>query len=188
MNRDFFLQPTLVVARQLLGCVLTSRNNEGETAGQIVETEAYLGSNDPASHSHRGLTKRNQAMFGQPGTIYVYFTYGMHLCLNLVTGSPGVGEAVLIRALEPLQGLSLMRHRRRREDIHDLCSGPAKLAQALGITLADNSVSLNEDRFSLKLGEVQSSQKIITAPRIGIRQAEKLPYRFYYANNSFVSK
>jgi len=127
-EEDFLSGSAPEVAKNLLGCVL--RN--GGTAGIIVETEAYS-QDDAASHSFRGLTKRNSPMFGAPGTIYVYFTYGMHNCFNIVTNEEGIGEAVLIRALEPIEGAEIMKKRRGTENIRELCSGPARLVQALGI-------------------------------------------------------
>lgn len=188
LERDFFLQPTPLVAQQMLGLILSSRDQDGLTAGRIVETEAYLGSDDPAAHSYRGETPRTKVMFGEPGHAYVYFTYGMHTCLNVVTAPKGTGHAVLIRALEPLKGVELMRQRRDQTDVHQLCSGPAKLSQALGITLKDNGRNLLDDqKLSLTLGE-RENIKIVTTTRIGIKKAADLPLRFYVKDSLFISK
>lgn len=137
LPRDFYLQPTVQVAQALLGQVLRHQQPAGPTAGIIVETEAYL-QGDPGSHASRSRTRRNAPMFAGPGTIYVYRIYGVHCCLNVVTQPEGVPEAILIRALEPVAGLDLMRQRRGVDRLEDLCSGPGKLVQALGIGLEHN--------------------------------------------------
>lgn len=187
LTREFFLQPTLVVAQQLLGRELLVAGVDGVVGGRIVETEAYLGADDPAAHSFRGQTPRTKMMFGAPGVAYVYFVYGLHTCLNVVTAPQGVGHAVLIRALEPTRGIKLMQQRRGQSDIHTLCSGPAKLTEALGVTLNDNGTDiLASDRFILG-GESVSQEEVAVGPRIGIRQATELPYRFYVKSSSFVS-
>jgi DNA-3-methyladenine glycosylase len=154
------------VAAQLLNLVLTS----GETAGRIVEVEAYDGANDQASHAFRGQTARNTTMFGPPGLLYVYFTYGMHYCANVVCREEGVAGAVLIRALEPLVGLEMMRARRGREEpVNRICAGPAKLCQALGITRADDGTNLLDDSRIRLLDDGTSPPKIAeTRRRIGL--------------------
>src|SRR5687767_2045780 len=134
LPRSFYEQETITVAKQLLGKVLVHKSFGGVTAGKIVETEAYLEQDDPANHAARGQTVRNAAMFGPPGYSYIYLIYGMYSCFNVVTGAEGVGEAVLIRALEPLEGIDVMQQRRSIQDVHKLCNGPGKLVIAMGIT------------------------------------------------------
>ena len=163
------------------------------TVGRIVETEAYL-SNDPASHGFIGKTKRNSVLFGPVGHAYVYFIYGMHYCFNVVTGQVGSGEAVLIRALEPLQGIPLMQQRRKVEKLSLLCSGPARLVQALAITPAFNGLSLLDGPLQLWSAESLSSfpivqgTDIVETTRIGIAKAKELPLRFYIKGNSHISR
>lgn len=168
---------TLQAAKQLLGCVLVCESPEGTTKGVIVETEAYL-QDDPACHASRGKTKRNAPMFGPPGTAYVYFTYGMHYCFNVVTNDEGVGEAVLIRAIEPIEGEELMRSRRGREPLSD---GPAKLVQAMGFGMELNGHDLSEK--PLYIEERPCSGRILTDTRIGISKGKELPYRFILQRN-----
>lgn len=185
LDREFYAAPTLSVARNLLGQVLVRSSSRGDRAGIIVETEAYT-QNDPACHASRGKTRRNAAMFGLAGTAYVYFIYGMHYCFNVVTAPEGIGEAVLIRALEPIAGISLMEEARGLNDVKLLCSGPARLCQALDITAALDGVSLTGDTLFIRAGS--QPQSIVTASRIGISVGRDLPYRFYLAGNKFVSK
>lgn len=181
LPKNFFSKSTLEVARNLLGCYLIS----GSCVGKIVETEAYLW-NDPASHSFRGKTQRNSAMFGKAGTVYVYFIYGNHYCFNIVTNKEGVGEAVLIRALEPVNGIELMKKRRGIEEVNKLCNGPGKLVQALGISKEDNGKSLLRGKLRLKKGV--KVRMIKECERIGIVNGKELPYRFYIEGNKFVSR
>ena len=155
---------------------------------KIVETEAYH-QDDPASHSFRGLTPRTAPMFQAGGRLYVYFTYGMHYCFNIVTGPEGVGEAVLIRAAEPLNGVKIMQYNRDIRDKYNLTNGPGKLAQAMGIKDTDLSGKLlNKSSIMLEKGEKIGPKDIAAAPRIGIRQAAEQPWRFYIKDNRFVSK
>lgn len=185
LKQDFYSRSTLDVARDLLGQVLVRRSSQGACAGIIVETEAYT-QNDPACHANRGKTKRNSTMFGRPGLGYVYLIYGMHYCFNAVTAGAGIGEAVLVRALEPLAGISLMEKRRGIYDKKLLCSGPARLCQALGITTADDGIDLLEDTIFILEGKAPA--KIIRTKRIGISQGQDLLYRFYTADNIYVSR
>lgn len=180
-------KPTVEVAKSLLGSVLVHRTPEGETAGRIVETEAYL-FDDPACHGFRGKTPRNAPMFGPPGHAYIYFIYGMYHCFNVVTAPAGIGEAVLIRALEPLRGIDLMQKRRpHAKAIHQLCNGPGKLVLAMGITPHLNGMSLTKSPLTIQKGE-NSRFTIVSCGRIGIKNGQELPLRFYIEGNAFVSK
>ncbi|AVP56613.1 DNA-3-methyladenine glycosylase [Pulveribacter suum] len=155
--------------------------------GRIVETEAYDRS-DPASHSFRGPTARNAAMFGPPGRAYVYRSYGVHWCLNLVCGSEGDGAAVLIRALAPTHGLAAMRARRGMQDERLLCAGPGRLAQALGIDLSLNHLPLDAPPFALLAPAVGEAPALVTGPRIGITRAADVPWRFGEAGSRYLSR
>lgn len=174
-----------MVAKDLLGCYLVTKFSEGKTVGKIVETEAYLGTDDLSSHSYKGQTVRNSVMFGPPGHAYIYFTYGVHYCLNAITGPEGVGEGVLIRALEPIEGIELMQKRRGVEEIKKLCSGPAKLVQSLGITSQLNGADLTHGPIVISL--VEKPTEIVTTTRIGITKSSYLPLRFYIKDNHFIS-
>jgi DNA-3-methyladenine glycosylase len=185
LPRHFYLQDTLAVARELLGCLLWRRGPEGVTSGFIVETEAYC-HGDPASHAARGRTPRNAMMFGPPGHAYVYFTYGMHYCFNAVTAAEGVAEAVLVRALEPVDGLNLMRARRRVQD-DQLTNGPGKLTQAMGIDREMNGRDLTDGDLVI-LGPRAHSPAIVTARRVGITRAAEQPWRFFIDGNGWVSR
>lgn len=180
--------PSLQAAPLLLGKYLVRETPRGRVKLKIVETEAYR-QDDPASHSFRGRTARTEPMFRPGGRLYVYFTYGMHYCLNIVTGSEGVGEAVLLRAAEPLEGFNIMKAYRGIDDINNLTNGPGKLAQALGIT--DTFLSskiLNKSSIYLKQGMPVHISDIISSPRIGISKATANPWRFYIKDNPYVSK
>lgn len=186
---DFYLQPTRTVARELLGCLLV-RHLDGETlVARIVETEAYLAEDDPGCHAARGRTERNSVMFGPPGSLYVYLIYGMHLCMNLVTQPEGVPEAVLLRAAEPLAGIGAMRARRGRHALKDLCSGPAKLAQAFGVTLADNSGDITRGDFFVAPAADPPGRIAITT-RVGLGEGcgEELLLRSMIADSPWISR
>lgn len=174
-------------AKKLLGCQL-ARNIDGQKIiGTIVETEAYDQS-DAASHSYRGQTPRTKVMFGPPGRAYVYFTYGMHYCFNIVCGKKGHGSAVLIRAVEPTYGIELMRKKRRIEDIHKLTNGPAKLCQAFGIDLSLNGHDVSSPPLQILPGKEVASIDIVETTRVGISRDTQRPWRFYIKGNKFVSK
>jgi DNA-3-methyladenine glycosylase len=165
----------------LLGNVLVRRTGRTVLAGRIVEVEAYLGGGDPASHAFRGRTSRNEVMFWEGGHLYVYFTYGMHFCANVVTGAEGTANAVLLRALEPLDGIRSMATRRKRKPSErgDLCSGPAKLCQAFGIARKENGTDLCGAAIWIeRREELPSSFTIEATPRIGISVAKEAPLRF----------
>ena len=187
LSEKFFRRSAVVVAKDLLGCELSIHHGKNIVSGMIVETEAYL-DDDPASHAFGGKRNRNQPMFLSGGYVYVYFIYGNHFCFNVVTGLEGVGEAVLIRALEPLNGIDLMKRRRKKSNIHDLCSGPGKLCQALGINMDINGQSIlrNPVMNVSRLKKFRSTQ-IESSHRIGIRKAVEMPYRFSVVQSEFVS-
>ena len=164
----------------MLGKVLVHHTDDGVFAGRVIETEAYL-KDDPACHASRGKTKRNSMMFGEPGRAYVYFTYGFHHCLNFVTQPTGVPEAILIRALEPLEGIALMQRNRNKERILDLCTGPGKLTQAMGISVELNGEDLTGDRLYI-VDDGFDAGEVVARPRIGIREATDELWRFYPAS------
>jgi DNA-3-methyladenine glycosylase len=169
------------VARALVGATLLVDG----VGGRIVETEAYQ-RDDPASHSHAGPTKRNAAMFGRPGDVYVYRSYGLHWCLNLVCGAPGEGSAVLIRALEPLHGIERMRMRRGLDDVRRLCAGPGRLAQALGIDGSHDGRRVDAPPFELR--PRTAPVPVASGPRIGITKAVDHPWRFGLARSPYLSR
>jgi DNA-3-methyladenine glycosylase len=184
VNRDFFGRSVHEVARDLVGCTLAV----GPTAGIIVETEAY-DATDPACHAYIGRTARNEVLFGPPGIAYVYLSYGIHSLLNAVAEPEGSAAAVLIRALEPTEGVELMRERRRQERTEDLCSGPGKLTEALGVGLDLDGADLLAPPFELSDREpAWDAAEIVTGPRIGITKAAELPWRYCAAGSRFVSR
>lgn len=186
--KNLFELDTLSVAKNLLGYTLIHESAEGITAGIIVETEAYL-QGDPACHAYRRKSVRNAPMFGDAGTIYVYQIYGMHFCVNISTNKRDIGEAVLIRALEPTVGIELMQERRKMDILKNLCSGPGKLVQALGIHKRMNDWHILDSDLKIITPKSQiADNEIITTTRIGITQGIDLPYRFYIKDNNYVSK
>jgi DNA-3-methyladenine glycosylase len=187
LDRKFYDRSTLKVAKELLGKYLVVQRDGSFLSGKIVETEAYVGFKDPASHAYRGMTPRNEVMFGDPGHAYVYITYGMHHCLNLVTEKGGYPAAVLIRALEPSDGMELMKKRRGSHKLRDLTSGPAKLCQAFDIDRKLNGADLClDDIYVEDRGEVM--KRIGSSPRIGIKEGKRRKWRFYIRDNEFVSR
>ena len=182
VGEKFFNQPTIDLARALLGKYLVF----GDLRGKIVETEAYLSRDDPGCHASRGLTPRNAPMFGPAGHTYVYFIYGMYYCLNVVSGKTGEGEAVLIRALEPEQGIEVMQKRRKTNKIENLCSGPGRLCQAFGITKEQNNLSLLTGE--LQIHNSREKPEIEISKRVGLSVAQNLELRFFVRGNRFVSK
>jgi DNA-3-methyladenine glycosylase len=187
LRREFFHRPTLKVAQDLLGKYLTVQKGKKILSGKIAETEAYIGSDDPACHASRGMTPRNRVMFGPPGHAYIYFTYGMYHCLNLVTEKEGFPAAVLIRAIEPVQGVKLMMRRRGTKKIKNLTNGPGKLCQALSLDRSLNGEDLCSGRIWVEDRGVKAS-KIKSTPRVGINQGKNKKWRFYILDSEFVSK
>jgi len=191
LPRSFYLQPTLKVARELLGLFLVRRSGRRKLIGRIVEVEAYLGSKDPASHAYRGRTPRNDVMFWKGGHLYVYFTYGMHFCSNVVTGNEGMAHAVLLRAIEPVEGIDHMRHNRkhlkkRGSDL--LCGGPARLCRAFSIGRKENGTDLCRNTIWIARDLHQRKRPgIVRSTRVGITVAKQHQWRFYLKDNLFVS-
>ena len=184
LDRDFYARSVHEVARDLIGCVV----RHGETAGRIVETESYH-MDEPACHAYAGLTERTRPLFGPPGRAYVYFSYGIHSLLNAVCEEDGIGAAVLIRALEPVDGIEEMRGRRGLQPATDLCSGPAKLTQALGVGLSLNDSSLLDGPIAVLDREPGAGQpRVVVGERIGITKAADLPWRFCDADSQHVSR
>jgi DNA-3-methyladenine glycosylase len=185
----FHDRASVEVARDLLGKTFWRRTEAGLTAGIIVETEAYDGANDPASHAWRRQTQRNAIMFGPPGYAYVYFTYGMHYCINAVTGPVGQASAVLLRAIQPIVGLDIMRERRGDHiPDRDLARGPGRLCQALGITTVDDGTDLAGDALWISETATDMPDLLIAAtPRIGITRAAERPWRFVVCDSQYVS-
>jgi DNA-3-methyladenine glycosylase len=182
VTKRFFNQPTIALARALLGKYLVC----GKLRGKIVETEAYLYRDDPGCHASRGLTPRNAPMFGSAGRTYVYLIYGMYHCLNIVSGKEGDGEAVLIRALEPVEGIELMQKRRKTKKLENLCNGPGKLTQAFGINKKYNNLALLDGK--LQIHDSRKKPEIQTSRRIGLSAGKELELRFFIKGNRFVSK
>ena len=186
LPRSFYARAATEVAPALLGQVLVRALPDGtRAAARIVEAEAY-GPDDPASHSFRGMTPRNAAMFGPPGHLYVYFTYGMHFCMNTVCGRPGEGTAVLLRAGEPLEGVEGMRERRGRERTIELCSGPGRFTQALGVNRSQDEADL-VDGGSLWVERGSRSESIETGIRVGVRETTR-SWRYWLEGSAFVSR
>jgi DNA-3-methyladenine glycosylase len=198
LPRRFYDRPTLDVARDLLGKVLVHNRRGVRTSGVIVEVEAYIGESDPACHAAPGPTARNAPLYGLPGHAYVYLNYGIHCLVNVVTESHGSPAAVLIRALEPLEGVDVMRRRRARATkgrtrrpasaiaVHDLCRGPGNLTMAMGITLAENRLDLLGERLFVEDHNIAAGD-IAWGPRIGIRVGTKTPWRAWIAGHPAVS-
>jgi DNA-3-methyladenine glycosylase len=200
ISRSFYARPTLDVARDLLGKVLVHNRRGVRASGVIVEVEAYIGEQDPACHAAPGPTRRNEPLYGPPGHAYVYLNYGIHCLVNIVTEPQGSPAAVLIRALDPIEGLGVMRRRRSRAtkrrrrrvnaepvQTHDLCRGPGNLTTALGITLAENRVDLQGDRLYVEDRRLPVGE-IVWGPRIGIRVGVEHPWRAWIREHAAVSR
>ena len=185
LPRSFYERATAAVARDLLGKVLVHR----ECAGIIVETEAYIGGDDLAAHSARGLTPRTRVIFGPPGHAYVYFIYGIYECLNLVAEPAGKPGCVLIRALEPVAGIETMRKRRpTARRLEDLASGPGKLTLAMAISRTENGADVTRGALVVREPQQKAESRVVVTPRVGIRQCADWPLRFLIAGNRFVSR
>ncbi len=192
LPRSFYARPALRVAKDLLGKTLVRRIGRDTLSGKIVEVEAYRGAKDPASHAYHGRTKRNEVMFHQGGCLYVYFTYGMHFCANIVTGKKDVGEAVLIRALQPVTGIEVMKRNRSftkgARAKHSLTNGPAKLCQAFGIEGKENGTDLLGDKIFLIAGVSIPKAHIGTSTRVGISRGKEKRWRFFIKENAWLSQ
>ncbi len=194
LRRDFYLSDTLFVAENLLGKIFVRKVGGKFLSGKIVETEAYIGEVDESAHSYKGKTERNSIMFNEGGHLYVYFTYGMYFCANVVTEKEGRGNAVLLRAMEPLEGIDTFAQNRfgkseitEREKIN-LLNGPAKICMGFEINKNENGTDLlGDDIFILDASPIDKG-KILISERIGISKSKELPWRFYIKNNKYVSK
>jgi len=194
LPREFYLRPVLKVATDLLGKILVKNEGTKLLAGKIVEVEAYDGSKDEASHSFRGKTKRNEVMFWQGGYLYVYFTYGVHHCCNVVTGKEGYGAAVLIRAIEPLIGIETMAYRRfgkkkiDEKQLLNLTNGPGKICEAFAFNRSHSGLDLTGNKvYIIDVPSVKKSQ-IGISKRIGITKSTELPWRFFIKDSKFLSR
>lgn len=193
LDRNFYTRNLLTVAKELLGKILV-KNDKDFLAGKIVEVEAYDGETDEAAHTYIGLTKRNEIMFGEGGYFYVYFTYGAHFCCNVVTGKAGKGTAVLIRAVEPIAGISKMiinrfnRELKNEKEIYNLTSGPGKVCQAFNINSSHYGEDLTGNKIYLLNQPLVKDEDIVVSKRIGIKKSVDLPWRFFIKNNPYVSR
>ena len=187
LRREFFARDAVTLARDLLGRILFYRTPAGLVAGRVVETEAYTGEADPASHAFRGRTARNAVMFGAAGHAYVYFSYGMHYCLNVTADAPGTAGAVLLRALEPVAGVEIMRTRGDDGPEVRLLSGPGKIGRAFGLTLDDNGRDFTRGPLGVAAGAAVPDRLVAASRRIGISRAVDLPYRFTMLGSRSVS-
>jgi DNA-3-methyladenine glycosylase len=188
LSGEYYLQPTLEIARDLLGKIIVRRYRGKFIAGRIVETEAYIGEDDPACHASVGMTKRNRVMYLAGGHAYVYFTYGMHYCFNVVTEEEGFPAAVLIRAVEPVYGIDLMKKNRGLSSIFSLTNGPAKFCEAFGIDLKFNGESLLGNRIFIIESQDREKFEVRQSPRIGVKTGLDKKWRFFIKDNPYVSK
>jgi DNA-3-methyladenine glycosylase len=188
LPRSFYQQSTLSVASALLGKYLYRKWRNSYIVGKIVETEAYIGEDDPACHAARGKTRRNAIMYGPPGFTYIYFIYGMYFCLNVVTESEGFPAAVLIRAVEPIDGIEQMKKFRKIEDVQNLSNGPGKLCQAFHLDRKQNGMDLCGMELFITHGEEIAGTSVVRSKRVGIKVGVDHLWRFFIKNNSYVSK
>lgn len=189
LPRSFFDRPVLEVAPDLLGRLVVHRTEDGDVTARLTEVEAYDGPNDPGSHAFRGRSKRNGTMFGPPGHVYVYFTYGMHYCMNLVCGPPGLPTGILLRAAEISDGAELARKRRpTAKSDRELARGPARLVEALGVARGDDGADICGDgQLTVHHGTAAPKELIRTGPRVGLRDAPDFPWRFWIYGDPTVS-
>ena len=189
LKRDFYDRDTEIVAREMLGTILECRTERGVASGIIVETEAYVGEEDPACHAAAGRTRRTEPLYGRPGLSYVYFIYGVHWCFNAVTRAEGLPSAVLVRALQPVTGIEMMKERRGPKiSTVNLTNGPGKLCAALGIDGSMNGLALQRGPLVIREGESVPPSQIVTTTRIGITRAAEWPLRYYIAGSEYVSR
>ena len=186
LKRNFYSRNTKTIAKELLGKVLVHKTKKGTLKGMIVETEAYLGKNDPGARGGRNIKTAPKSLLKEPGHAFVYFTYGNHWMFNVVAKNPGILGAVLLRAVEPLEGIKLMKKMRKTEKIVNLTNGPGKLTQSFGITKEHDGMDLTKEHLYIE--DSKKKFKIVTTTRIGLSAGEELPLRFYIKDNEFVSK
>jgi len=193
LSTDFYLRNVTTVAKDLLGKIIVHVHNDNILSAKIVEVEAYQGENDKASHSYGGISERNKVMFDAGGKLYVYLIYGIYYCANVVTGKAGQGDAILIRAVEPIDGIDLMFNNRKKKvrksnlSKQQLTNGPAKLCEAFNISKEHNGLSLNGNKVFLLNNKTIEDKKIKTTTRIGISKSKELKWRYYIKDNIFVS-
>lgn len=187
LPQSFYNRSTLQVAQELLGKKLVFRTEVGILSGRIVETEAYIGQDDPACHAAKGRTKRTEIMFGPPGIAYIYLIYGMYYCLNAVTEAADFPAAVLIRALEPLSGIDTMKKHRKQENIRQLTNGPGKICQAFGLDKNMNGADLCNSNLFIEMDKEIAPSDILKTSRIGISVGREKPWRFCIKGNPFAS-
>jgi DNA-3-methyladenine glycosylase len=194
LHKNFYKRDLLTVARELPGNILVKNENNKLLAGRIVEVEAYDGETDAAAHSFKGKTKRNEVMFNDGGLLYVYFTYGAHYCCNVVTGVKGKGTAVLIRAVEPVEGINMMienrfgRELKNGKEIYNITSGPGKVCSAFSIDKTHSGTDLTEDNIYIVKSKLKKDEVIVTSKRIGITKSTDLPWRFFIKDNPYLSR
>lgn len=194
LKRAFYTKDVLTVANKLLGKVLTKNECGKLFSGRIVEVEAYDGITDKAAHTFGGKTKRNEVMFNEGGYLYVYLSYGVHFCCNVVTGTEGTGTAILIRAVEPLEGIERMKmnsfgkKKLSEKELYQLTNGPGKVCKAFGITKNHLGVDLTGDRIYLENSILKKNEEIAVSKRIGITKSADLPWRFFIKNNPYLSR
>lgn len=188
LPREFYSRRTTVVAKELLGKIIVRRIGNIRIEGKIVETEAYGGEDDPASHAYKGVTKRNRVMFEEPGHIYVYFTYGNHWCLNFVAHGVNKPGAVLIRAIEPIRGEEYMKKFRKISNVKNLCNGPGKLTKALKVDKKLNGLDITKEGELYVLDVKQKNLELEASNRIGIKRGKDKLWRFYIKCNPFISR